>query len=272
MATAQSVINDARYDLIDFVDGVGVGIEFDDAELLNYLNRMIGLLDAQLSALNSDLVHGTDDDLYTTANLDYLDISSMNSGNWNKIRSVWRDSATRIEPVTMNYMHYTRKYRRSMLESGDSIAVGDYCKTVKRTTTDLTTLGAGDNSSGTYWTCSTAGTLGSSDYVLKMSSALPTIYALEDQKIIFPQVAGAVKQITVHYDKKTATLTLSSSMPYNDRFNEFIREMVVMCAKAKKEGVLARSDTALNSMFRARAMQEEIARGFVKKSYNYWEF
>ena len=58
----------------------------DDVELLNYLNRMVGLMDSQLSALQSDLVEASDDSLVTTANLDYLDISSLNSGLWRRIR------------------------------------------------------------------------------------------------------------------------------------------------------------------------------------------
>jgi hypothetical protein len=272
MATAQSIIDSARYDLVDFVDGVGVGIEFDDIELLNYLNRMIGLMDNQLSSLSSDLVHGTDDTLLTTANLDYVDVSSMNSGLWNRIRSVWWDSSTRLEQVSLNYMHYTRKFRRSVLESGESIASGDYIKIIAQNTLDFTTIGAGANTAGTYFTANGAGTLGSGDYVYKYSSARPTIWALEDNKILLPQVAGSVKQMTVHYDKKSATLALTDSMPFGDRFNEFIREMLVLCAKAKKEGVLERSDQALSSMFRSRAMHEEIARGYVRKPYKYWEF
>jgi hypothetical protein len=61
-------------------------------------------------------------------------------------------------------------------------------------------------------------------------------------------------------------------MPYNDRFNEFFREMMVMTAKAKKEGIVDKADSMLNEMFRSRAMQEEIQRGFIPKPYNYKEF
>ena len=61
MATAQTIIDSARYDLVDFKDGTGVGIEFDDTELLNYLNRVVGLMDTSLSALQSDLVEAKED-------------------------------------------------------------------------------------------------------------------------------------------------------------------------------------------------------------------
>jgi hypothetical protein len=270
--TVQNIIDSARYDLIDFVDGVGVGIEFDDTELLNYMNRMVGLLDAALSSLDSELVLGHIDTLLTTANLDYVDISSMNSGLWSRVRRVWRDGSNLLDQVSVRAMHYTRHYRKSLLTSGDAVAVGDYIQTITQTTTNFIPLGAADNTSGTYWTCTVAGTLGASDVVWKFTSGKPSIWALEGNKILFPTVVGAVQTISAEYDKKTAVLALTDNMPYSDRFNEFLREMLVMCAKAKKEGILDEADTALNQMFHARAMQEEISRGFIPKNYNYTEF
>ena len=214
--TAQTVIDSARYDLVDYVDGVGVGIEFDDAELLNYLNRMVGLMDSQLSALQSDLVEAIEEDIDTVESQAYVDISSLNSGLWSRLRSVWIGS-TRLEQVSVNYMRYT-----SMFRSGD---------------------------------------------------ARSTIWALSNQKILFPTgMDAAHTNLVIYYDKKSAVLAPGSDMPYFDLFNEFFREMMVTAAKAKKEGILDRADALFTEMFRSRAMHEEIARGFVPKPYNYWGF
>lgn len=216
MATAQSIIDSARYDLVDFVDGIGVGIEFDDTELLNYLNRMIGLMDSQLSALQSDLVEAEELNIDTVQSQKYVDISSLNSGLWNRIRSVWI-SSTRLEQVSLNYMRYTRQFRSN--------------------------------------------------------DARPTIWAMWHDQILFPQGCDqAYTDFSLYYDQKSAVLTLTDSMPYNDRFNEFFREMMVMTSKAKKEGIIDRADSTLNEMFRSRAMTEEIQRGFIPIPYNYWEF
>jgi hypothetical protein len=216
MATAQSVIDSARYDLVDFVDGIGTGIEFDDTELLNYLNRMVGLMDAQLSALQSDLVEAVEEGIDTVESQSYVDISTLNSGLWSRLRSVWIGS-TRLEQVSVNYMRYT-----SMFRSGDGRS---------------------------------------------------TIWALSNQKILFPQgMDSAHTDLLIIYDKKSAVLTLASSMPYFDIFNEFFREMMVTAAKAKKEGILDKADALFTEMFRSRAMHEEIARGFVPKPYKYWGF
>lgn len=214
MATVQSIIDSARYDLVDFVDGVGVGIEFDDAELLNYLNRMIGVLDAELSSLSSDLVEGEEAGIDTVLGQDYIDISSMNSGLWNRVRRVYIGSDS-LEQISLPYMRYTRLYR-----SGN---------------------------------------------------ARPRLWALSNQQILFPQGADdAHTDVLIYYDSKTAELTLSSSMPYNDIYNEFIREMLVLCAKAKKKGLMDRPELAFNATFRRRAMQEEISRKFIPK--NPWNY
>ena len=216
MATAQSVINDARYDLTDYVDGTGVGIAYDDTELLAYLNRMIGLMDSTLSALQSDIVEEEELGIDTVASQNYVDISALNSGLWTRIRSVWLGSSM-LEQVSLSYMRYTRRYR-----SGE---------------------------------------------------AEPTIWALSGQKILFPQDDNKSRtDLIIYYDKKSAKLGLTEAMPFFDIFNEFIREMLVMTAKAKAMGAVEKSDQLFQSLFRTRAMHEEIARGFVPKPYVYWEF
>lgn len=216
MATVQSIIDSSRYDLVDYVDGVGVGIDFDDAELLNYINRVVGLLDSTLSSLNSDLVEAEELDIDTVSGQSYVDISALNSGLWHRVRSVWLGS-TLLDPVGLKYMRYTRKFR-----SGN---------------------------------------------------AKPTIWTLWGTQILFPQGDSSTRtDLAIYYDKKTAVLTLSSSMPYADRFNEYIREMLVQVAKGKKNDNVTRSDNLFNNLFRQRIMQEEIARGFIPKSYTYWEF
>ena len=56
-------------------------------------------------------------------------------------------------------------------------------------------------------------------------------------------------------------------MPYNDIFNELFREMLVLHAKAKKEGRVSRSDSLYTEFFRTRAMQENTRRDWVKRPY-----
>jgi len=348
-ATVQSVIDSARYDLVDFVDGTGVGIVYDDAELLNYLNRMVGLMDSSLSALQSDLVEAKEEGIDFVTGQSYLDISEMNSGLWTRIRSVWNESS-QLDQVSLNYLR-----QQSMFSSGNAhpsiwALYGDQIlfeqgataptelmpNAIDRTFTGGSTawadvdLAAGGGSFNETTDLSLlAGAAGAGDYCTLAVASAPTtvgskyrmLYDLDNlvgtwtvKDFTGAQTIGTISadatqgyldwtaeysggyrliavsnnaagdfdnfklylrtdnNVTIFYDKKSDALTLAGDMPYSDRFNEFFREMLVFNAKLKKLGSVSRSDVLTTEFFRARAMQEEIARGFIPKPYNYWEF
>jgi len=337
MATVQSVIDSARYDLVDFVDGVGVGIEFDDAELLDYMNRMVGLLDSNLSSLNSDLVESKDETHETTTGQDYVDLSStLNSGNWLDIRSVWLGS-NKLEKVSLDALRCANMHRSgnatptiwalsnrkimfpqgcsAITDLSDGYASTDWANVDINAYDETTDVTITANAVAQYCTLpvASAPTTAGQKYRMKYTVAnLVSTWTLQDftgaQDIGTVDAAEAdtfnwtvdsgltggyrltsvandssgdftlfklynfADVLTIFYDKKTASLALTDSMPYNDTFNEFLREMLVLCAKAKKEGILSQADGMFNTMFRSRAMQEEISRGFIPRTYNYMEF
>jgi hypothetical protein len=207
MATVQSVINSCRYDIQDYE----TGLMFDDAELLNYLNRMIGVLDSELAMLNSDLVEGEEADIDTVQDQNYVDISSMNSGDWDSIRQVWIGSDI-VEKIPLDNMRYKRMYR----------------------------TGTGK----------------------------PYYWCLYNRQLLFEHDCDqAYTDLTIYYNKKTAELALDDSMPFNDIFNESIREMLTLYAAARKEGAVGGVNAAMQGLFKKRAMEEVIRRGFVPKPY-----
>lgn len=110
MATVQAFINSARYDLRDYQEG----IEFDSAEVLNYLNRMVGIMDSTLATLGSDLVEGEDTTFTTTYNQKYVDLTNLNSGNWDSLRSVWIGTSSaqddELEKVSINKLRWMRHW------------------------------------------------------------------------------------------------------------------------------------------------------------------
>jgi len=106
MSTAQEIIDSARYDLEDYQSG----IMWDSTELLNYLNRMIGIMNSQLVALNSELVEAEELDIDCVADQNYVDLSAMNSGLWSNIRAVWLDQDL-LEQTTVDSIRYKRIYR-----------------------------------------------------------------------------------------------------------------------------------------------------------------
>jgi hypothetical protein len=207
MATVQTVIDSARYDIRDYQKGAA----FDNAELLDYMNRMVGVMDSTLASLGSDLVEAEETNTDCVANQDYVDLSSMNSGNWDSIRSVWIGT-NELEKIGINRMRHKR-----MWYSG---------------------------------------------------SAEPQFWCLSNRTILFEQdCASAYTNLNIYYNLKTAALALTDSMPYNDVFNEFFRELLVLHAKAKKGGKVSRPDSIYHDMFKNRAMQENLRRDWVKKPY-----
>ena len=208
MATVQSLITSARYDLRDY----GKGLIFDNAELVDYLNRLVPIMDSTLASLNSDLVEAEDSDLDTTDGQRYVDLSGLNSDLWDSLRSVWidQDELTKISVDEM---------RRKRIWEGSN-------------------------------------------------EGQPCYYALSNRLMLFEKYADDAYDLTIYYNAKTATLTLTSNMPYNSIFDQLFREMLVQHAKAKKEGQLMQTDAYFQSVFRTRALQENLRRNFIPPTYS----
>ena len=208
MATAQSIIDSARYDLGDYE----TGIMWDDTELLNYLNRMIGVMNSQLVALCSELVEEEELDIDCVADQDYVDISGLNSGLYQNILQVWI-SQDLIEQTSLADIRYKRIYR------------------------------SGQTAQPSYW-------------------------CLKGDKILFEvDCASAYTTLKIYYNKKQASLALTDSMPYDDRFNEAFREVMVLYAVAKKDGNASGISSMMTALFQKRAMEEMISRNFYPRPY-----
>jgi len=106
MATVESILDSARYDLGDYEEG----IMWDNRELLDFFNRMVTVMQSQLAALSSELVEGEETDIDCVADQKYVDLSSMNSGLWSNITTVWIGQDL-IEQTSLAKMRYKRIFR-----------------------------------------------------------------------------------------------------------------------------------------------------------------
>jgi hypothetical protein len=209
MATVEQFIDDARYDLRDYQ----VGLEFDDEELLVYINRMRKSLDSMLTSLNSSFVQAED-----STNVILLDgdnsvsiATALNSGNWDSIREVWIGQ-NRLEKISLDLLYYKRIYRTDEAE--------------------------------------------------------PQFWAHHGDLIEFEGDADQNYTLRIRYNKTTPILTYTDAMPYSDTFNEIFRELIVMHAKAKKEGQMAPTEQAYQALFRQIAFQQQIRTDFKPKYYH----
>jgi len=298
MATLSSFLEAARYDLIDYEEGV----QFEDRELINYLNRMIKLVDSTLLISRSDLLHGTETGIDTVASQDYVDLTNMNNGYWDSVREVWIGSDKK-EPISVPMMYYKRKFlssdaepnyfaiegNRLLFETGADDAhtdlvihynkktrprQEDYSDTftvdaanddiqvstgshefttgdgIFQVSTSAADLPSGLTASTNYWAIFHADNV--ADFLL--ASSLNN--ALDDSAVTISDAGTG-----------THTITLTEYTPYNGRYDDFLREMLVMHARGKREGGAGRADAMFQSVFRKRMFEEEVRRGFQEPSY-----
>jgi hypothetical protein len=302
MGTVSSLLTSARYDLHDF----GTGLEYDDAELIVYLNRMISSLDSTLTSLRSELVHGTETEIDVTASQNYVDLTLMNNGQWDSLRSIWYDSDEQLERISLDQMYYKRKWysgdadpffwalegqhiifettanadtdfiihynkkSRPRLESYSQTVTATAATDILTPATTPHTFVTGDgpfqisNSGGALPT----GLSASTDYwIIYEADTGNSSFQLATSKT--NAIVGTEVDIT-GTGSGTHTLAFTGStdmMPYDGNFDELLREMMVMVAKARKTGSAGQVDMIYEQVFRKRAMEETIRKGFVPKSY-----
>jgi len=107
MATVQSVIDEARWDLTDY----DAGVKWKDDELVVYMNRAIRSLNSELCRRKSDLVYEEETSTNTVASQNYVDISGL---SYDSVVCVWIGS-DQLEQTSIQDIYYKRKFR-----SGDA--------------------------------------------------------------------------------------------------------------------------------------------------------
>jgi hypothetical protein len=99
-------------------------------------------------------------------------------------------------------------------------------------------------------------------------TAEPNFWAHVKDTIIFEVTADQNYTVTVYYDVYTATITAESdSTPYEGRFDDALREAVVLLCESKKYKNPQQADAAYKLVFDAIVFQDVVNRGFIKKNY-----
>lgn len=95
----------------------------------------------------------------------------------------------------------------------------------------------------------------------------PDYYALEGTSIIFERTADATySDLAIYYDKSSTALTAIGNMPFSDRFNDSMRQMMVLCAKHRQE-LSPAIDAEMYNFFMDAAMGEVISRKYAPRRY-----
>jgi len=290
MAKAESVLDSVRWDL-----RAKAGNAFEPSELLDYLNRVVGILDSSLLSINSDWLKKADAVEALSAGLRQITMPTRCIG----VDSIWR-SATVSASTDMTYTNSTgiilsaaTNYATAGFAADDKIGVGGSASNDSDAIGLLTISAIGDAGAGTNNEITVNETSlvdeGAADAngtiikvenneILKASnedihrwrkwrgSGTPVNWAWEGTNIIFDYFADQAYGLIIHFSQKTDTLEMSSDMPYNDEFNEQLRQGVVMIGENKYDEVTQLS-AALLTMFEQSARTKTMRRGFVPKRY-----
>lgn len=98
-------------------------------------------------------------------------------------------------------------------------------------------------------------------------STEPNFWCWVQNEIQFEVEADDDYTVVYMYDKGTSTLASSSDMPYNDSYNNILREVTVLMCIHKKNKKDSPTDALYVSMFDQILFMDTINRRFVRKEY-----
>lgn len=285
MATLAELITSARYDLRDYADR-----EYPDPELVEYANRSVIALDSALLSINSDWLHHTG--------------TAILASGQNKVTQPTRCISIRSMWISDNVNAYTDLTFAAAGDTITSAALADFEDddfvanqyigidgTTNNDTEDigLVTLssvatlvltvnenvivdeGSGDQSASIFPVKSEDVIQRSRDDIAARrkflgSDGKPQSWSHEGTNVLFDYIANQAYGIVFHFNQKSETLTTSSNMPYNDEFNEELRQAMVFIAE-NREMRISEATTSLYDFFKSAANTKLIRRNFIPKRY-----
>ena len=93
----------------------------------------------------------------------------------------------------------------------------------------------------------------------------PDKYAIRNTIIMFEKVASVEYTIVLEYNKHEDALVSDGDMPYNDEFNDILRQFIVLVAKSRNEYELL-GDAAMQDFFYAALFSKSVARNYISNS------
>ena len=285
MATAATVITAGEYDLREYA-----GQKLADAEKLEYLNRSLIALDTELLSMDSDWVHQTLVSIGLTAGLQKV----AQPTRCVSIRSIWVtdiiDSftdltytaagdtiATAAGTFSTNGIAVNQTIGLDGSTSNDThdiglISVSAVTETLITVNENVIVDEGAANASGTIFAQQNKEVhKKSTDTIFEKrkwnsGTSRPYYFAHEGTNVIFDYKADQAYGLFIHFNQKTAALATGTTMPYNDEFNEALREGMVFLAKHRNDDA-DNVSAALERHFKTTTMRPAVRRNFIPKRH-----
>ena len=254
------------------------------------MNRALIVLDAELLSMNSDWVHQTLVSAGLTAGLQKVSQPTRCVS----IRSIWVtdiiDSftdltytaaadtiATAAGTFVTNGIAVDQTIGIDGSTDNDThdiglLSVSAVTETLITVNEDVIVDEGAANASGTIFAMKNDEVVKkSTDYVLyrrKQASETgrPYYWAHEGTNIIFDKKADQAYGLFIHFNQKTDTLAVGTTMPYNGEFDTALREGMVFLAKHRNDDADSIS-AALERMFKTTVMRQAVRRNYIPRRY-----
>lgn len=285
MATTTDVITAAKYDL-----RVTSGQEFVPAELLEYLNRTVIVLDTALMSMDSDWLHQIEVSSGLTSGLQKVTMPTRCVS----IRSIWvtdiidsftdltfTASADTIATAAGTFVTNGIAANRTLGITGSTsnntnsiglLSVSSVTETLITVNENVIVNEGTADASGTIMQIkeSEVDKISTDKLFLKRKwisgEGRPYYWAWEGTNVIFDYKSDQNYGLLFHFNQKTDTLSAGDTMPYNDEFNEIIRAGIVLLGKESRgdsTGVTLSFEQGIKSAVMAKAVR----RDYVPKRY-----
>jgi len=100
------------------------------------------------------------------------------------------------------------------------------------------------------------------------TTGLPSFWAYNNANLYFNIEADADYTFNVYHHIKTDTLSLTDDMPYNDEFNQYLREAIVSMAQKVSDNQIPGVDQQWYGSFKNIVERHVVSRGIKQKNYH----
>jgi hypothetical protein len=99
------------------------------------------------------------------------------------------------------------------------------------------------------------------------TTGTPYYFAIQGTNILFDKKAAADTTIIFEYNSSVAELdSIDDTMPFNDEFNDILRQFIVLTAKARNK-YETMTDASLYDFFYSALLAKTVSRNFIPSTY-----
>jgi len=100
------------------------------------------------------------------------------------------------------------------------------------------------------------------DMRLSGGTGKPSSFAISKTNLIVETTVATAQTITLEFNQGVAALLLAADMPFNDEFNDVLRQFIVLLCKTRNEYTLV-GDAAIQDFFYQALFSKLVARNYI---------